>query len=52
MTEADLAHAAPDFSMTGFPMGQLRTANKRRIRVALAAKTRKQAEATPAKADA
>ncbi len=48
MTDAELAKARPDFNQTGFRMGQLRTTNNRRNRVARALKARTAAAAAPA----
>lgn len=41
MTDADLANTATDSNLTGYSMGQLRTANKRHKRAIVALQARK-----------
>lgn len=51
VTNASLANTAPDFNLTGYSMGQLRTANKRHNRAIAALRARTaSAKAAPAKA--
>ncbi|WBO23239.1 hypothetical protein [Sphingomonas abietis] len=52
MTDADLANTATDFYLTGYSMGQLRTANKRHKRAVAARLTASKAPANDAKAAA